>query len=89
MRTAGYWLAVHLLVRHLADPLDTLVHDQVLAHLTANTYVAHAAGLLTPDASAAPLSAAVTLPLAQTAVTALYVHLRCLRPGAGAAYARP
>ena len=80
--TTCYWLPVHLLIRHLAGPLDSVVHSAVLAHLTPNTYVAHAAGLLTPDALAVPLSALLTLPLAQTGLTALYLHLRGERASA-------
>lgn len=61
--TTCYWLPVHLLIRHLAGPLDSVVHSAVLAHVTPNTYVAHAAGLLTPGALAVLLSALSPCPL--------------------------
>ncbi|MGW7048135.1 hypothetical protein ACWGDT_36730 [Streptomyces avermitilis] len=48
----------------------------LLAYVTSNTYATHAAGLLAPVAAAALLTAAVPLPVAHTALTALSLRLR-------------
>jgi hypothetical protein len=81
----GAWLlgaactgAVWLLVRQFAQPLRSAARDAVLAGLTPNTCVAHAAGVLVPVATAALLCTAVALPPAHAYLTAA-----CLRPGSG------
>lgn len=78
----GAWLlgaactsAVWLLVRQFAEPLHSAARDAVLTGLTPNTYVAHAAGVLAPVATAALLCTAVALPPAHTYLTAAYLRL--------------
>jgi hypothetical protein len=68
--------AVWLLVQQVAAPLHTAAREAVLADLTRNTYVAHAAGALTPPATAALLWTAVALAPAHTYLTAAYLRLR-------------
>ncbi|MFJ5999035.1 hypothetical protein [Streptomyces sp. NPDC092370] len=68
--------AVWLLVQQVAAPLRTAAREAVLADLTHNTYVAHAAGALTPPATAALLWTVLALPPAHTYLTVAYLRLR-------------
>jgi hypothetical protein len=74
--TVGYVIGAYLLFWHAAEPLRPAADSWALAHVTSNTYAAHAAGVVAPVAVAVLLTATVTLPVAHTALTALYLRLR-------------